>query len=72
MQIKELAVDALQSIRIKNLQPKDCTSALGDYIVAEIRNLTPEQTIVVRSKLNRAFIDIMDEVHLMVRLIYKL
>lgn len=61
LQLKEMAVDALQSIQASSSQPKDKFTALGEYIAAELRSLTPSQAMFAKSKLNRAFNDIIDE-----------
>lgn len=66
MQLKEMAVDALQSISSMSSKPKDKFTYLGEYIAAELRSLTPGQAEFARSKLNRAFNDIVDEAILMV------
>lgn len=58
MQLKEMAVDALRSM---SSQPKDKFGALAEYIAAELRSLTPKQAEYAKSKLNRAFSDIVDE-----------
>ncbi|XP_046805947.1 uncharacterized protein LOC124419677 [Lucilia cuprina] len=65
-ELKEMAVNALQSMNSRQLEPKDSSTAFGEYIAAELRSLTPEQATYARSKLRRAFNDIMDEAALMV------
>lgn len=58
-ELKEMAVDALRSL--SNTQPKNKFSALGEYIAAELQSLTPQQAEYAKSKLSRAFNDIVDE-----------
>lgn len=58
-QLKEMAVDALRSL--SESKPKDKFSALGEYIAAELQSLTPAQAQFAKSKLSRAFNDIVDE-----------
>lgn len=59
MNLKEMAVDALRSMG--QTQPKDKFSALGEYFAAELRSLTPQQAEYAKSRLSRAFNDIVDE-----------
>lgn len=54
-----MAVNALRSM---NQTPaKDKFGALGEYIAAELRSLTPQQAEYAKSKLSRSFNDIVDE-----------
>lgn len=60
-------MDALQTaVRFMNSPQKDSISAFTDYIGAELRTLSLEKAEWAKSKLNRAFLDIMDEAKLMV------
>lgn len=64
IQLKEMAVEALQSIRATcahSPQPKDKFGILCDYMAAEMRSMNPERTELVKSKISRAFLDIVDE-----------
>lgn len=54
-----MAVDALRSM--SRTPTKDKFGAFGDYIAAELRSLTSQQAEFARSKLSRAFNDIVDE-----------
>lgn len=62
LQLEEMAVAALQSFRT----PKDDNTALCKSMSGELRNLSTEQAEFARSKLNRAFLDIMGEAKAMV------
>lgn len=66
--LKEMAVDALRSMG--QTQPKDKFGALGDYIAAELRSLTQQQAEYAKSKLSRAFNDIVDEAIQKVRTVF--
>lgn len=68
MNLKAMAVDALRSIG--QVQQKDKFGALGDYIAAELRSLTVSQAEYARSKISRAFNDIVDEAIQKVRTIF--
>lgn len=57
-QLKEMAVDALQSIQSR---PKDRFSALGEYFAGVLRSLPPKQATFAERKMNRVFGDILDE-----------
>lgn len=70
LQLKEMAVDALRSMN--QAQPKDKFGALGEYIAAELRSLTPQQAEYAKSKLNRSFNDIVDEAISNVSIIFHL
>ncbi|XP_055842553.1 uncharacterized protein LOC129909502 [Episyrphus balteatus] len=59
---KQIAVKEIRSI---HSQPKDPSIALCEYISSELQNLPAQQCAVARSKIRRAFNDIMDEVTLM-------
>lgn len=68
MHLKEMAVDALRSM--SQAQPKDKFGALGEYFAAELRSLTPQQAEFAKSKLSRAFNDIVDEAIAKVNLVF--
>lgn len=57
--LKEMAVDALRAMSVP--QQKDKFGAFADYIAAELRSLTPQQADYAKSKLSRAFNDIVDD-----------
>ncbi|XP_065356044.1 uncharacterized protein LOC135950426 [Calliphora vicina] len=64
--LKEMALEALQSLRSADSQPKDACTVFGEYVAAELRNLSPEQASFARAKLRRSLIDILDEAALIV------
>lgn len=64
--IKEMAIEARQSLRTFYSQPKDASTVFGEYIAAELRNLPPEQASFARAKLRRSLNEVLDEVALMV------
>ncbi|XP_065361480.1 uncharacterized protein LOC135955107 [Calliphora vicina] len=64
--IKEMAFEAPLSLPSAYTQSKDASTALGEYIAAELRNLPPEQASFARAKLRRSLNDILDEAALMV------
>lgn len=61
--MREVAMDVLETIRSR---PKDSISAFGEYIVAELRELTPEQVAFAKRKMKRAFDDILDDANSLV------
>lgn len=64
--LKEMAVEALQAMRSNNSQPKDANTQICEYIASELRTLTSQNAAIARSKLRRSFADIIDELTLMV------
>lgn len=54
-----MAVDALRAMSVP--QQKDKFGAFADYVAAELRSLTPQQADYAKSKLSRAFNDIVDD-----------
>lgn len=59
IQLKEMAVDTLQSIR--SARPKDRFDAMGEYFASVLGRLSPNQAMFAEQKLSRAFNDIVDD-----------
>ncbi|XP_046805742.1 uncharacterized protein LOC111685068 isoform X1 [Lucilia cuprina] len=64
--LKEMDIEALQSLQNSEPQTKDASTVFGEYIAAELRNLSTELAAIARAKLRRSLNDILDEVALIV------